>query len=91
MIPFLIPAITLQASVANTPFSSTTSALTRYTPPSRAGVASDGTCPTAVPRKFQAKPVKRVALIHSHPAQRTGSAKRPQRPQRRHTRAAIQP
>ena len=86
-----ICAITRQASVANTPLTSTTSALTRYTPPTRAGVRKSGTGTSAVPRKFHAKPVNSHPRNHSIPAQRTGSNARPHRPNRRQARADSQP
>ena len=86
--------------MANTPFSSTTSAETRYTPPKRAGVANDGNVANAVPRKFQANPVKSVARRYSISAQSPASAKRHTiansagkrtRSRRRHSHAAQKP
>ena len=58
-------AATRSRSVANTPFRSTTSAETRYTPPKRAGVAKAGISENAVPRKFHGKPVNSVPRSHS--------------------------
>ena len=63
------------SNVANTPFSKTARAETRYTPPMRAGVRKDGMDANAVPRKFHAKPLKSTARAHSRTVQSAASAK----------------